>query len=220
MIWSFFTKFTDQLHVNIPLPVSLFFRRSSLSLFLFSSSAASSASLSARRASRSFLRASLLLAASSYKEISNIHYCWISLPRKWKGGVMMNRERQWPQLLWQNYVKKLKTLRPGKLASWPNVRWYTCSSNGMYNRHVSFTTCIKPVTLSKFLYCEVGVFLHAPGWNASPFQGCSPWMKFPSLFTVLLTTEVDRGAVRVTCTCTVVNVLPRNTTQWPGLAHV
>lgn len=77
-----------------PFPVSLFFRRSSLSLFLFSSSAASSASLSARRASRSFLRASLLFAASSYEEVLIKNYCWISLPRKWKGGVMMDWKRQ------------------------------------------------------------------------------------------------------------------------------
>lgn len=82
MIWSFFTKFTDQLHVNTPFPVSLFFRLSSLSFFLFSSSAASSASLSARRASRSFLRASLLLAASSYEEVLSMNYLLLDFTSK------------------------------------------------------------------------------------------------------------------------------------------
>lgn len=122
--WSevFFTKFTDQL--NIPFPVSLFFRRSSLSFFLFSSSAASSASLSARRASRSFLRASLLLAASSYKKVLNMNYFWMSLPRKWKvvwGWIGIDSGHM-PR---ENYVTKLHTLHvcPHKLANWVSVRW-------------------------------------------------------------------------------------------------
>lgn len=154
MIWSFFTKFTDQL--NIPFPVSLFFRRSSLSFFLFSSSAASSASLSARRASRSFLRASLLLAASSYKKVLNMNYFWMSLPRKWKvvwGWIGIDSGHM-PR---ENYVTKLHTLHvcPHKLANWVSVRWYNYSNlnHGVYNRHASFTickVCIKPVTLSWF----------------------------------------------------------------------
>lgn len=155
MIWSFFTKFTDQL--NIPFPVSLFFRRSSLSFFLFSSSAASSASLSARRASRSFLRASLLLAASSYKKVLNMNYFLMSLrPRKWKvvwGWIGIDSGHM-PR---ENYVTKLHTLHvcPHKLANWVSVRWYNYSNlnHGVYNRHASFTickVCIKPVTLSWF----------------------------------------------------------------------